>query len=248
MMRPSTRITFALILILISGLVCPVGGGAQQQVVSVVFEPREEAVISARVASVVQKINREFGQKFSADQVLVELDPVIYRLKAQKAVAELEAAQSRYGIFQELFEGARISKLEMKEARRDFLVAQKDHALAEQLLQRCLVRAPFAGRVRAVLAHVGEMVDDGKPLMAIVDDSRLLAKFLLPSHEYGEIALGREVFFRVNETGGKVKGKISHISSVIDPASHTIEVFATVDNSKGALRSGMTAVLDGGER
>ncbi len=246
-MRNGIRTTLAAILVLISGLVFPLAGGAQQRIVSVVFEPREEAVLSARVPSVVQKINREFGQHFSAGQVLVELDPVIYQLKAQKAVAELEAAQSRYRIIQELFEGERVSKLEMEQARRDFLVAKNDHALTTQLLERCRVRAPFAGRVRAVLAHVGEMVDDGKSLMAIVDDSRLLAKYLLPSREYGKIALGRKVRFRVNETGGKVKGRISHISSVIDPASHTIEVFATVDNAKGELRSGMTAVLDGGE-
>jgi RND family efflux transporter MFP subunit len=219
---------------------------AQQQGISVVFDPRAEAVISARVPSVILKIGREFGQRFSAGQVLVQLDPVIYKIKAAKTAAELEAAKSAFEITLELFEGERSSRLELEEARRDFLVAKAEHDMAEQLLSHCVVRAPFSGRVRAVAAHAGEMVEEGKPLMAIVDDSRMLAKYLLPSHLYKGISLGRKVRFRVNETNGLVEGEISHISSVIDPASHTIEVYATVNNKNGELRPGMTAIIEGG--
>ena len=79
--------------------------------------------------------------------------------------------------------------------------------------------------------------------MAVVDDSRLLAKFLLPETDFGKIRIGDAVTLDIPILGVVRPGAVTHVSAVLDPASRTFEAWAGVDNADGLLRAGMIASL-----
>lgn len=221
------------------------GGAAQSYLgegVPVVLAPRHESTLSAEIDSRVASIGREFGQSFQKGAVLVRLDTVPSGLEVRRAKTLLEEARKEFTIMGDLFKTKSVSILELEESRSKQVVAEVDLAIARQKMARCTVRAPFAGRVAKLLANEHEWVKIGTPLMEIVDDSVLLAKFLLPSSMYGKVRTGNNVTVEIQETGLSYGGKISHIGAEVDPSSRSFEVFAEVKND-GALRSGMRGLI-----
>ncbi len=208
-----------------------------------VFYPRSEAVLSARVDSVVTKIYKEFGQSFSAKMPLVKLDASIYKWNLKKAESILLSAQKTLAVIEQLNKQSSASVLELEEARKKIAEAQFDVKLARFEVDKCTIYAPFAGRVHTVLVNKNEHVESGTPAIYIVMDKILFAKILLPSNKFKTTKLNKKVSIRVNEIGKTVSGVISHISSAMDPASATFEIYAEVKNNNSELRSGMTGQM-----
>jgi multidrug resistance efflux pump len=263
--------------------------------VAAILTPRHQAVLSAEVPGRVVAVNREFGERFAAGDVLIQLDELTYRVSQQKAKAELAAAeqdlvqvrklaeeQSRerraaavlaaaranLAATQRLFDSQQTSQLDLENARRDvtaaeadcelvaatsakeltraereLAVAQGNCELARGELEACTIRAPYAGRVARVIVQPYELVQRGTPVMEVVDDGVLLAKFLLPSALFQSVQIGQEVSLTVSETGQTAVARVSHIAAVLDPASVTFEVHAELGNPDGDLRAGMNATL-----
>ena len=107
----------------------------------------------------------------------------------------------------------------------------------------CTIRAPYAGHIARVLVKEHEFVERGTPLVEVVDDSVLLAKFLLPSALFQSVRKGLELNLAITETSDNVVVKVSHIAAAFDAASVTFEVYAEVDNADGNLWAGMNGSL-----
>ncbi|MBI5522291.1 MAG: efflux RND transporter periplasmic adaptor subunit [Desulfarculus sp.] len=218
---------------------------------SVVLTSRRESVISAEVRAQVNRIHREFGQSFNTGQVLIELDSsTFHRLNLDKAEVMLEAARKAHAVTLQLFNEKSASILELEKTKADLAVAEVNRRFALRGVTLCRVVAPYAGRVEKLFVNEHELVDEGRPLVKIVDDSVLRARIILPSDLFGSLKVGQPMNILIKETGKEVAAKISHISAVLDPASGTFEVYAEVDNAGGAMRSGMTGRLQmaGGRR
>ncbi|WP_321400553.1 efflux RND transporter periplasmic adaptor subunit [Maridesulfovibrio sp.] len=210
--------------------------------VPVVLAPRHESMLSAEIDSRVAAIGKEFGQSFKKGAMLVRLDAVPAGLGVRRTKTLLAEARKGLKIMEDLFKTKSVSILELEESRSKQVVAEVDLAIARQKLARCAVRAPFTGRVAKLLVNEHEWVKIGTPLMEIVDDSVLLAKFLLPSSMYGNVKINNKVTINIQETGKNYEGEISHIGAEVDPSSRSFEVFAEIKND-GALRSGMRGLI-----
>jgi multidrug resistance efflux pump len=268
----------------------------EQQRVTVILTPRREAVLSAMVSARVKTVNRELGQGFERDDVLVQLDDLEFRVNEQLAEAELEAAegelvqvqrlsdehtrqrhadavlkaaQAALTATEQLHASKQASQLELENARRDVTTAEAECALvaaaaAKELIQArrkcavargqlelareelaaCTIAAPHPGRVARVLVNEHELVDRGTPVIEIVDDRVLRARFLLPSALFRSVTIGQELEIVVRETQTTASATISHIAAVLDAASTTFEVYAEIDNRDGELRAGMNGWLN----
>jgi multidrug resistance efflux pump len=190
------------------------------------------------------------------------------KTRQRRAQAVLDAAKANLVATQRLYEEGHASQVDLTNAQRDVTTAEADCELvrattAKELitatrelavargkldiaayeLNACRIEGPYAGRVKRVLVNEHELVERGTPVMEVVDDGVLLAKFLLPSALFRSVQLGQELELTVSETGQTVAMKVSHVAAVLDPASVTFEVYAEVDNSDGNLRAGMNGSL-----
>lgn len=269
--------------------------GFDPELATAILAPRQQAVLSAGVASRVVAIHKELGQRIMKADPLVQFDDVAYRVGRQLAEAELEAAESELAgvqkltaaktrqrhaeavlaaaqanlsAVQRLYDDGHASQVDLETARRDVATAQSecelvDAGAAKELskarrdaavargkldlavdeLAACTLKAPFDGRVARVLANAHEQVERGKPVIEVVDDGVLTARFLLPSALFRAVRLGQELHLTITETGETVSMQVTHIAAVLDPASVTFEVHASVDNAAGNLRAGMNGTL-----
>ena len=135
------------------------------------------------------------------------------------------------------------SREELIGAKRELVVATGKLDIAREQLEACTMAGPWAGRVKRVLVNEHELVQRGTPVIEVIDDRILLAKFLLPSSVFRSVCVGQELRLTVNEVSATVAMKVSHIAAALDPASVTFEVHAEVDNADGRLRAGMNGTV-----
>jgi multidrug resistance efflux pump len=258
----------------------------------VVFKPNCEAVLAAEIGGIVTEVGPDFGDSFDEGDILVRLDTTVHDVAVEQAKAALQAAKAKLAYESSVEEkGLRVdraeavvdaakarleakeslrrdnnaSKMEVEEARRDYVVAvidleqarvseaprlfeaQRDVAqatgklrIARRNLDACTITAPFGGRALAVAVNEHELVRKGDPLLHLVDDRILIASFLLPEEAFHTVKIGQDVTVELDKQGeASVTARIAQVAATVEPGSRTFEVRAEVENSHGRLRSGM---------
>ena len=112
---------------------------------SVIFDPKSQAVLSAEVPAKVEVIRKELGQKFDKGELLVQLDEGAYRPNVQKNQSAATAAAKNLQVTEKLFEGQSASPIDLENARKDNGMATAGLQLAQKELVSCRITAPFRG-------------------------------------------------------------------------------------------------------
>ena len=148
------------------------------------IKPRLESRLGFRVAGKIIRRQAEVGQKVQAGQVLAEIDPKDYRLSADAAQAQVNAArtsrdlaQADFSRFKSLKDQNFISGAELDRREAAVLSAQ---AQLEQAQSQLAVQgnqagyaklvADRAGVVTAVEAEPGQVVAAGAPVIRLAMD------------------------------------------------------------------------------
>ena len=191
----------------------------------VVLDPRHQATLSAEIASSVKEISKEMGDYFQSGDLLIKLEPSIFRAKHKRAKFMLERAQEQLAAKQQLYKDNVASSFELKAAQAELAQAELELTTASKDLQSCFIKAPFEGHLQKVLVNEHEIVQIGQPLIEVVQDRTLLAKLLVPSEYYDQISIGKNLQLHLKETSKTVDAIVTHIGAVIDPASSMIQIF-----------------------
>jgi RND family efflux transporter MFP subunit len=142
-------------------------------------------------------------------------------------------------------------ELQLQEAQAALVAAEARLEKAKRDLARAKIRAPFAGRVRAKIADLGEYVAPGVPVASVysvdVAEVRLpvpdvnLAYLDLPVDYRGAAAQepGPEVMLYTNFAGKRHSwvGRIVRVEGEIDPVSRMVHVVAQVNDPYGKQES-----------
>lgn len=215
-----------------------------KQTIRVVFSPLYRTVLSNEVTSTIEEIYKRMGESFVEGDELIKLDDTIYRGNVLKAEGNLKKANAAYNSKKTLYDDGIASLIELETAAADVATAESNLITAQYELDACTVLAPYDGKVVSLFIEEHETVQQGKPLIEIVDDHILLGKIFLPATYWNKIKLDQEIAITVNETESIVVGKVFRIDAVIDPASALIKVDISVDNSEQNLRAGMIGNLN----
>ncbi len=209
----------------------------------VVLHPLKSATLSAEVPSVVKKIHHEMGEKFREKEVLIDFDSKFYLADKKKANALLAYANTVYKTNQKLYNQRSVSDVEFAKARADLDVAKADLSIASKKLSACSIRAPYHGRVVRLLVKENEIVQQGQPLIEIVDDQIMRAKFHVPLGFNGHLDIGQILNVKVRGINKNFECKITHISPQMESNTFTFQMFAEIDNAGNILQGGMTGEI-----
>ena len=208
-----------------------------------VLLPAKRVVLSARVDSIVKKHRFKEGEKFDKGDILVELDSDLYKQLLKRAEAEYayykkEAARNK-GLLEDdaVGESDYAKSVLMRESSAANL------AIAKMNFERCVIRAPFAGRVAKLITEAFEFVRTSQPLLEIIDDRTLLAVVHLPAELRGKVKIGSEAIVTLDGTGKSLRGVVREVSAEIDPASRSFSAKIAVDNKDSKLTAGMSGIV-----
>jgi membrane fusion protein (multidrug efflux system) len=222
------------------------------------IEAEEEVQVTAGVEGVVTRVSFREGDEVTAASVLAEIDPEIYRLRAEKARATLDqmSAQEKQALAElrrreELLDQdpPLVSAEEVERARQDAerqraAVAEAKAAweLAEQDRRRSIVRPLVAGVINRKSVVTGQHVESKDVLASLADTRRLRLRFKVSEQESVRLREGMLVGFTTSAyPGHRFEARIFHVSSSADPQSRMVECLARVDSGAAALKPGFFA-------
>jgi len=106
---------------------------------------------------------------------------------------------------------------------------------AERNLSDTRLEAPFAGYLTDIAAQVGKQVTQADAIARLIDPSQLEARFQVGTQHFGELLQGKGVegrriaiVWRLNDTPLRFEGEIERMGSEIDPASGSVDLYASV--------------------
>ena len=252
------RVIFGATLLLAAG--CSSSGNTAStagplRVSTIVVEPREDlhagiyvgvveeenaAALSFPVAGTVTRLCVEEGTRVRQGDLIAELDATSARDAFEAAKAALQQARDACERLQRLYDAKTLPEIQWVEAQTRLRQAEAACGIAEKNLGDCRLRAPFDGVVGQKRTAVGETALPGVPVLTLLEIGRVKVRFSVPEQEIARLGADSRIGVGVAALGDRVfpAGKIEK-GAVANPAAHTYDVRATLDNAAGELLPGM---------
>ncbi len=202
------------------------------------IEADSRAEIVARTTGVVRRLLHEEGDRVAAGAELLRLEDDEARLRAQQAEANAAMARAEYDRKASMRDAGLLSAEEFETVENTRSVREAELGLAQLELEYTRVSAPFAGRIVRRLVDLGAHVSPGTPLFEIVDDEPLLARVYVPSRRMGFVRAGQEIDLHLDSADLDVKGVVTLVSPIVDPATGTVKVTAEIRRRPDGIRPG----------
>lgn len=200
------------------------------------------STLASRIASRIVTISVEDGDRFSKSEQLVEFDCAEFRARRNLARADHRAAQRQLESNNTLKAHNAVGKLELALSEIRVEKTRAELALAHNFVKRCVVHAPYDGRVVERFVNPHDSVAVGQKLIEILDDRELEVHINVPSHWLAWLQIGTAFTVTIDETGTRVFAKVSRLGARIDAVSQTVPIAAHIDAAQGALVAGMSGI------
>lgn len=190
----------------------------------------ENITYSAKVPSVVTKLNVKVGQRVSKGTILAELDNKISK-------AQLQAIQKQYELVKILFEKRKDlwdqkvgSEIEYLQAKNQKESLEKQIEAAKEGLEMYYIKADFNGTVDKVSIKTGQNVAPGLPCITVVNPDALKVKADLSEAYSSLVKTGDAASITFPDIKKTISAKVSYSSKTIDPMTRTFNVEVNLSN------------------
>ena len=209
---------------------------------------RTETSLGFRVAGKLLSRSAELGQSVHAGQVLAQLDPSDYRLGAQAAQAQVQAASTARNLAaadlkrftalrdQGFISGAQLEKLQAQLQANE---AQLQQAQAQAQVQSHQVQygdltADRAGIITAVLVEPGQVLTAGQAVVKLAQDGPRDVVFALPEGAQKSLPVGTAVTVRswtASAAQGEQQwtGRVREVAASADAVTRTFSAKVALD-------------------
>jgi membrane fusion protein (multidrug efflux system) len=207
--------------------------------------PVQGTDVSAEVSGIVAEIYFKQGDDVAAGAPLVQLkaDDDIAKLKSLKASEEL--ARLTYQRNQAQFQAKAISQQILDSNKADLAKASANVAEQQALVNKKLIRAPFAGRLGIRSVDLGQYLNAGKSIVTLQALDSLYVDFFLPQQALAKVAIGQAVNLHIDAYPEQTfTGKIAVINPKVDANTRNVQIRAVLDNAKHQLLAGMYANVE----
>jgi len=220
---------------------------------SVRYDPRKFAAVGARSTGRIRRVYKIMGDRVKPGEILADIESAdlgraqanAEGLRAKEIVAlsnfkrEEQLAAARVTAVRE----AELAKSDHEALRAERRAAEKAvAALGAEVSSEVGIlklRSPIAGRVLMVKASQGQTIEPSDTLFEIADLSTVWVELVVFERDLNRVHAGDTAEIIASAGKGEVlKGKLAHLSDLVDPVSRSAIGRVEVDNSQGWLRPG----------
>lgn len=185
----------------------------------------------------VKAIYFKNGQHVTKGMPVVQLDDTSAQVAYNKAVAQLNADQSK--LTRQLSAGDAISQQDIDDSKAKVQSDKADVQSTQAALDQLKITAPFTGVLGAFKLNVGDYTTAGSPIVTLVNTGLLQVNYHLPAENRAQISRGQSVSIRADTLPHQTfSGSVTYIAPTVDAATRTIAVQAMVPNPKALLLPG----------
>lgn len=212
---------------------------AQGKSARAVVQAIKQATLSAEIAARITHLSLRDGDSFKKDETLVGFDCLIFEAQRDKVQAELKAATARLDNDRELERTRSIGALDVQLSEVSVQRAQAEMRMAQINTDRCVIKAPWPGRVVLRRAQELEVAKLHQEILSIVSTDEMEVMAVVPSQWVRTLRAGQSFEVRVDETGSRHMAQIVAVGSQVDAVSQTISLRGRIARD-ATLLPGMT--------
>ncbi len=227
------------------------------------YDATRHALLASRAPGNVVEVRKQLGERVEAGDVLIVVDSAAFgtaKSELHQAAARVELWKKNHAREKQLLEKSLSTEMDVLEAETQLTESRIAVAAAEQKLSnlgldaariaalreqrdtstRLELVSPFAGLVVELRAVIGQLADPSIALISVADTSRI---WVVADVEQGDIASvrpGQALLLTLDGVPGETfAGRVTWISTQVDPRTRTVKVRAELGNDRGQLRAGM---------
>jgi multidrug resistance efflux pump len=195
------------------------------------LKARPSIMLASEMAGRISRLSLRDGERFIVGQVLATIDcPKEESRLTEVRTVLTQQEQAR----QQLDAMHSINTLELDLASTERDEAKANVLVAEALLGRCVVYAPFAGKVVKRFVKSLQVVRVGDPLLEISDDNNQDIELIVPASEMSHIKLGKHYQVSLDDTAKPYKIELTGLGGRVDPVTQTIKIYGRLENASTA--------------
>ncbi len=197
-------------------------------------------MVTAELTGKIVRIAFDPGTKVHAGDLLVQQDTSSEAAQLRAAEATVELAKLNFERLKKLLDRRTIAQSQYDNAEAQYKegVARADAIRA--VIAKKNIRAPFAGRLGIRLVNLGQILNEGEPIVSLQSINPIFVNFSLPQQQLAQVQTGLTVRITSDALPGQaIEGKITAINPEVDAATRNIRIQATVANQQELLRPGM---------
>ena len=205
----------------------------------------ESIVVTARISSVITRINFTEGQRVKAGDLLVELDNAEISADLTRAEASLKQKRSQFRRSSTLGETRVVSDAELEELEAGVQMAEAEVRAGRARLDNSFIKAPFAGTVGLRRVSLGDFVGPDTMITTLDDVNTIKLEFTVPETFLSSLETGMTIeAASAVYPNRSITGTVSSIDSRVDPQTRSLTVIASIANDENLIRPGMFLTVD----
>ena len=226
--------------------------------------PQNQADVSVFTTGIVKTINVMEGQRVSKGQTIATIEsPEFTKIQESYLTSKsnLEYLKLEFERQKTLSDAEVNSKKVFQKTKSDYEIERaRFNSLQKQLNTLHIsgngnstatvpVIAPISGNITEIYIKIGSNVEAGKPLMNIVDNSKLHVDLLVYEKDLFKVKQGQNVrFILTNQNNTEINGKIFSVGKSFENETKSVAVHADISNNQQKLIPGMyvNALIDAG--
>ena len=219
------------------------------------WQPQVEAVgslravngadLSLEVSGIVDQIDFNSGDDVAAGAVLLRLRSADDEAKLQALQATADLAQVTYDRDVKQWKAQAISQATVDADTFNLKNARAQVEQQKAMLDKKVLRAPFAGHLGIRAVDVGQYLNAGTTVVTLQALDPIYADFFLPQQALDQVKIGQAISAKVDTYPDQhFAGKITAINPQVDTSSRNVQVRATLGNANRRLLPGMYATVD----
>lgn len=218
-------------------------------------QPADETPLSFEISGQLAAVELEVGQRIAADDVLTQVDETTLRLELQRARASLEQSEATLENartdFQRkaaLLETGNVtqaaydtSQTNLRSAESQSDQALQQYAIANERLEKAVLRAPFDGVISEVNVRSFSNIAAGQTIVSLYSENAFEVEFSVPANVINELSLGDLTQIEIADLSGRtVGGRIKELGSRAGQVS-AFPVVVALEEELPGLKAGMSA-------
>lgn len=211
--------------------------------------PDAEAVLTAKAAGTVVRINVRIGDEVKVGSIVALIesrDAAAIAAETSAAAARLNLASRQFDRERGLFEQGVSPRADLETAQANLAVARAEVRRAASAAaaarvtgdgRTVAVAAPIAGRVTAVPGNLGSFVQADTPLLRVIDPRRLQVEASLPAADAERVRAADRAQLTTPD-GRSIEGQVRSVIGVVDAQSRQATVVIRLPASSTLLIPG----------
>ncbi|MCW5730645.1 MAG: efflux RND transporter periplasmic adaptor subunit [Alphaproteobacteria bacterium] len=202
----------------------------------------ESVILRPEISGRVTEILFEEGQPARRGAPLVRLNAAVARAQVNQAKASVALSRANHARAEELYAKGAGTQRARDESTAKLAADEASLALAEAILERSTIYAPFDGVLGLRQIAIGDYVNPGQALVNIESIDQLKVDFRIPEIHAQVLAVGQTIRVRLDAIPGRsFEGAVYAVDPAFDPNGRAAILRARLPNPETLLRPGMFA-------